>query len=262
MSLISISPASVHHNAWFPGRFLGGGALVLGPLLWFAGLTLRHLAGSTAEFTPQQRAYFAAQPFAAPEQLAAYAVNPGLATAGYACYTAGAIVLCLAVVVLARVAAACSPWLARLGGAMVVVGLFSRLYWAGVDETALRLIGTLGLERTTEIVMDLYVDISYGPWRVPVSAAFGLYLGTLLLGLAAFRAGTFGAGRLALFVFSGWLWTGVLKRSELIDGVLSGAALCLVFVPLGIKVLRDAVPELRTQTQPAEDRAPLRVLSW
>ncbi|MEU7858567.1 hypothetical protein [Nonomuraea sp. NPDC049141] len=114
MSLINIAPASVHHNAWFPGRFLGGGALVLGPLLWFAGLTLRHLAVSTAEFTPEQRAHFATQPFAAPEQLAAYTVNPGLATAGYACYTAGAIVLCLAIVVLARVAAARSPWLARL----------------------------------------------------------------------------------------------------------------------------------------------------
>ncbi|MGR6918922.1 hypothetical protein ACU635_32145 [[Actinomadura] parvosata] len=253
---------SITHNAWFPGRFLGGGALVLGPLLWLAGLTLRHLATSTAPFTPQQRAHFAAQPFAAPEQLAAYTVNPGLATAGYALYTAGAIVLCLAVVVLARVAAARSPWPARLGGAMVVVGLFSRLYWAGVDETALRLVGTLGLERTTDIVMNLYEDISYGPWRVPVSAAFGLYLGTLLLGFAAFRSGTFGTGRLALFVFSGWLWTGVLKRSELIDGVLSGAALCLVLVPLGIKVLRDAVPELREQAQPAETRVPLRVLSW
>ncbi|GAA3168529.1 hypothetical protein GCM10010466_68360 [Planomonospora alba] len=262
MPSIDITPASVHHSAWFPGRFIGGGALVLGPLLWFAGLTLRHLAGSTAEFTSEQRAFFATQPFAAPEQLAAYAVNPGPATAGYALYTAGAIVLCLAVVVLARVAAAGSPRLARLGGALVVVGLFSRLYWAGVDETALRLIGTLGLERTTEIVMDLYTDISYGPWRVPVSAAFGLYVGTPLLGLAAFRSGAFGTGRVVLFLFAGWMWTGVLKRSELIDGVLSGAALCLVLVPLGIKVLRDAAPQPRTQAQPAEGRAPLRVLSW
>ncbi|TDE51547.1 hypothetical protein E1295_18255 [Nonomuraea mesophila] len=262
MSPLTLTPASVHHNAWFPGRFIGGGALVLGPLLWFAGLTLRHLAQSTAEFTPQQQASFDAQPFAAPEQLAAYALNPALATAGYACYTAGAIVLCLAVVVLARVAAARCPWPARLGGAMVVVGLFSRLYWAGVDETALQLIGTLGLERTTELVMHLYGDVSYGPWRVPVSAAFGLYIGTVLLGWAAFRSGTFGTGRLVLFLFSGWLWTGVLKESELVDGVLSGAALCLVLVPLGIKVLRDAVPELRTRSEPAADRARLRLVSW
>ncbi|MEU7858566.1 hypothetical protein [Nonomuraea sp. NPDC049141] len=97
---------------------------------------------------------------------------------------------------------------------------------------------------------------------MPVSAAFGLYIGTLLLGLAAFRSGTFGTGRLVLFLFSGWMWTGVLKRSELIDGVLSGAALCLVLVPLGIKLLRDAMPELRTQAQPAGDRASSRVLSW
>ncbi|MEV4568926.1 hypothetical protein AB0K12_34585 [Nonomuraea sp. NPDC049419] len=262
MSSITLTPPSVHPNAWFPGRLLGGGALVLGPLLWFAGLALRHLAWSAADFTPEQRASFATQPFAAPEQLAAYVVSPGLATAGYALYTAGAIVLCLAFATLARVVATRSPRAALLGGALLVVGLFSRLYWAGVDETALRLIGTLGLERTTEIVMDLYADISYGPWRVPVSAAFGLYLGTLVLGAAAFRSGVFGTGRLALFVFSGWLWTGVLKRSELVDGVLSGAALCLVLVPLGISVLRDAVPELRVPARPARERARLRVLSW
>ncbi|SDL35395.1 hypothetical protein [Nonomuraea jiangxiensis] len=116
MSLIRATPALVPHNAWFPGRFIGGGALVLGPLLWCAGLLLRYLAESTAGFTPEQRAYFATQPFAAPEQPAAYTVNPGRACTGRA-------------------------WM----------------------KTALRVIGALGLERTTELVMDLYVDISYGP---------------------------------------------------------------------------------------------------
>ena len=48
-----------------------------------------------------------------------------------------------------------------------------------------------------------------------------------------------------------WAWTflGVLKEAD--GGSVRGAiALCLVFVPIGVQVLRDRVPALRTTTVP------------
>ena len=254
-------PALIHRNAWFPGRIVGGAALILAPLVWSAGLLLRYLAVNSVAFSPEQLAEFDRQPFAAPMQLAVYAENPALVTAGYACFALGTILLCPAVITLARIVAARSPWSALVGGTLLVLGLFSRLYWAGVDQTAFQLIGQLGLEQTTKIVMDTYVDVSYGPWRVPVTAAFGLYIGTLVLAIGAYRSGTFGVGRLLLFLWSGTLWTGHLKESTFVD-VVSTGVLCLVLVPLGVQVLREAVPELRAERHPAADCRPLRLVSW
>ncbi|MFE4369927.1 hypothetical protein ACFRMN_17180 [Streptomyces sp. NPDC056835] len=256
------TPAHVHRDVWFPGRGIGGATLILGPVVWFAGLLLRHLATRSAGFTPEQLAWFDQQPFAAPAQLAAYQANPALVTAGYACFAAGAVLLCPAFITLARIVAARSPGLAFAGGTLVVVGLFSRLYWAGVDHTAFQLVGPLGLDQATRTVLDTYTDISYGPWRVPITAAFGLYIGTFVLAVGAYRSGTFGTVRLVLFLLAGTLWTGALKESNLFDGVVSSGVLCLVFVPLGIRVLRGTVPVLCAQGPPMTERGPSRILSW
>lgn len=251
-------PPSLIHTC-FPGRIIGGTALVAGPVIWFTGLLLRYLAYQTAGFTPEQRAAFDRQPFAAAGQLATYQANPALTTAGYACYVLGAIVLCPAFIALARRVGRRAPWLGCVGGTLVLFGLFSRVHSAGVDNTALRLVGELGLERATEVTLRTYQDISYGLWRVPVTASFGIYLGALTLALGALLAGVFGTGRLALFLFASSLWSGVLKESSIVDGVLSAAALGVVLIPLGIHVLRDGVPAPRDR--PAGTGRP-RLLSW
>ncbi|MCX5204514.1 hypothetical protein OG897_24040 [Streptomyces sp. NBC_00237] len=248
-------------GAWFPGRFIGGAALALAPVAWCVGLLLRYLALRTAGFTPERLAWFDSRPFPAYGQLAVSEASPGLATAGYGCFAAGAVLLCVAFVALAGIVAVRAPRLARIGGTLVVIGLFCRLYWAGVDHTAFQLIESLGLDRATQLVMAHYTDISYGPLRVPITAAFALYAGTAVLAVGAFRSGTFGTGRLVLFLLAGSLWTGALKESGLLDVVLS-VGLCAVFVPLGIRVLRGTVPELRGQGVPATGRGPLRILSW
>ena len=72
------------------GRILWAGALILGPLLWCVGLALRTHAVSSAGFTPEEVAQYAAEPFAVREQLAAYAANPGWVVAGYAIFLIGA----------------------------------------------------------------------------------------------------------------------------------------------------------------------------
>ncbi|UJW30390.1 hypothetical protein L3Q67_35080 [Saccharothrix sp. AJ9571] len=258
---MSRTPALVDRNAWFPGRVIGGAALVLGPLVWWAGLFLRYLALRSGAFTPEQLAEFAGQPFAARSQLAAYLANPGLVTAGYACFAAGALLLWPAFATLARIVAARAPVLARWGGALVVLGLFGRLYFAGVDQTAFHLAASQGLDRATDFVLAHYAEISYGPWRVGVTASACKYLGMLLLAVGAFRSGTFGLGRCLVLLWAGTLWGGVLKAVHLAD-LFEYGALCLVFLPLGIRVLRDRVVELRAEPRPSGDFRALRFLSW
>ncbi|GLW05884.1 hypothetical protein Misp01_10140 [Microtetraspora sp. NBRC 13810] len=251
----------MYRGAWFPGRIIGGVALILGPLAWFLGLLLRYCGVLAAGFTPEQSEWYARQPFAAPSQLAAYLADPGLVTAGYAVFAAGAILLWPAFATLARIVAVRSPGLAFWGGTLLIVGLFARLYCTGVEQAAFQLAETRGLAEATRFVEATYVNISYGPWWVPVTASAGQYLGALLLAVGAYRSGTFGLGRALLLLWPGTMWSGVLKESHVLDGVLSAGALCLVLVPLGIRVLRDTVHELRVERLAAE-RTPLRLLSW
>ncbi|HEY2062244.1 MAG TPA: hypothetical protein VGH57_27980 [Amycolatopsis sp.] len=245
------APALVHRNAWFPGRVIGGAALVAGPLLWWTGLLLRYLGLHSGAFSAEQLAEFSRQPFAAPSQLAAYLENPTLVTAGYACFAAGALLLCPAFATLARIVAPRASALAYWGGTLVILGLFARLYHAGVDQAAFQLAAAQGLDRATEFVLGNYASISYGPWRVGVVASACQYLGMLLLAIGAFRSGTFGTGRCLILLWSGTLWGGVLKAARLPD-LFEYGALALVLVPLGVLVLRDRVPDAR----------PLRILSW
>ncbi|MFF5650364.1 hypothetical protein ACFY8N_18260 [Streptomyces collinus] len=255
------TPPPIRPQAWFPGRIIGGAALVLGPVVWSAGLFLRYLTRDSGTLTPGRFGEFG-EDFAASSQLAAYVHSPGLVTAGYACFAAGALLLWPAFATLARIVAARCPGLAVWGGTLVILGLFARLYFAGVDQAAFQLAETRGLDEAVEIVATTYTDISYGPWRIPVSASACQYVGMVLLAIGAFRSGTFGSGRCLLFLWSGTLWGGVLKASQLFDGVVSNGVLCLVFVPLGIQVLRDAVPELRAGSGSVQSCRPIRWLSW
>ncbi|MFI6928684.1 hypothetical protein ACIBIZ_52815 [Nonomuraea spiralis] len=169
----------------FPGRLIGGVTLILGPLVWLAGFVLRYLATQTV-LPPPQREWAARQEFAAPGQLASYVADPALMTAAFAVFVAGAVLLFPAFVAFGQLV---GTRLAFWGSTLVVVGLFARLYFAGADQTAFRLTETLGLDTTTRAVMAGYVDISYGPWLLPVACSVGQYAGTLLLAVAAWRSG-------------------------------------------------------------------------
>ncbi|TXK35615.1 hypothetical protein [Nonomuraea sp. C10] len=151
----------------FPGRWIGGVTLILGPVIMCAGYLLRYLSTVTA-LTPQQQTWAEAQPFAAYGQLLAYTSEPALLTLAYALFALGAVLLFPAFVALAqRVGGGLAFW----GAALVVAGLFSRLYFGGADQTAFQLTEVIGLDQATNAVMKEYVDISYGPWRIPVWAS-------------------------------------------------------------------------------------------
>ncbi|GAA4543981.1 hypothetical protein [Amycolatopsis samaneae] len=225
-------------GTWFPGRYVGGGALILAPPIWFAGFLLRYLGLHGGQFTDAELDAFAELPFAAPARLTSYVRDPALVTAGDALFVLGAILLFPAAVTLAHLAASRCPKLAAWGGTLFVFGLFARAYFAGADQTGFRLIAENGLDDTVRSIMAGYADIAYGPWRVPVTASFGQYVGGLLLGLALWRSGVFGTGRTLVFLASVTIWVGVLKEAVVPDLVFTGL-LALVLVPLGIRVLRD-----------------------
>jgi hypothetical protein len=199
-------------------------ALLAGPLVWFAALLVRYLGVETAGFTAAERARFDAEPFAAPEQLAAYARQPELVTAGYALFALASILLCATVIVFAR---EIGGRLALVGSGVFVASLFARLYFSGVDLTAFELVDRMGLERATAFVMESYVDMSYGLWRVPVTASAGSIAGAVLLAVAGWRARKLGVLRCALLLSFGWVFMGVLKEATLI-GVLHGGVAAVV----------------------------------
>ncbi len=211
---------------------------------------LRYLGYRLGTFTAEQSAWFAQQPFAAPAQLAAYVQHPKLVTAGYAIFAGSCIMLAFGVLTIARIIAAGSPVLAQLGATCVVASLFARLYFSGVEVTAFRLVDAEGLQNATDFVLNCYVDLAYGLWYIPVTASAGALVGGLLLCLGAFRAGVLGLVRCLLLLAWAWTFLGVLKDAD--AGSIRGAiALCVVFVPVGVQVLRDRVIALRTSTVPS-----------
>ncbi|MEV4103586.1 hypothetical protein AB0J42_25295 [Nonomuraea sp. NPDC049649] len=224
-------------NTLFPGRWIGGVALILGPVIMWAGYLLRYLSTVTA-LTSQQQAWADAKPFAAFGQLLAYTSEPALITLSYAVFTLGALLLFPAFVALAQQV---GGGLAFWGGTLLVAGLFSRLYYAGAEQTAFQLTEIIGLDQATYAITEEYGDISYGPWRVPVWASVGQYAGSLLLAVAAWRSGVFGTARAAMLLLAGGTWMGVLKGSSIPDVLVTGL-LCVALVPLGVRTLRDQLP--------------------
>ncbi|SET80135.1 hypothetical protein SAMN05421811_104188 [Nonomuraea wenchangensis] len=109
------------------------------------------------------------------------------------------------------------------------------------DLTFFQLTEVFGLEQATNAVMKEYVDISYGPWRVPVWASAGQYAGSLLLAIAAWRSGLFGTVRAVMLLLAGGTWMGVLKGASIPDVLVTGL-LAVALVPLGAQVLRDRLP--------------------
>lgn len=219
--------------------------MIIAPLLWLAGMILRWAGIATADLGPDQRARLGRQPFAAPGQLAAYEQRSDLVTAGYAVFAAACLLMVFAVITFSKILAERSPVLAQLGGIALVASLAARLYYAGVDLTAFRLVDSLGLEAATAFVMDSYVDLSYGLAYVPVIASAGALLGGVLSAVAGWRTQTIGLLRCLLLLAWAWTFLGVLKESD--GGAIRGAlGLCLVFVPIGLTLLLPADRPPRT----------------
>lgn len=207
----------------FPGRWIGGLALVAGPLLLLGGVLLR------------MRFHFFF-----PDQLAAVEAHPALMTASYSLFAAGNVTLVPAVLALAgKIGVRCPAW-ALWGGLFAVLGLLARTFHAGVDHLAFR----IAVQRGADAAIPLVAD-AYGAFHIFSTFNAAIMLGWVVLAYGAYRSGSLGLpGSLAL-VLTAALPLGVLKGTTPLS-IVAAAGLCLALVPLGVKMLREGpMPSLR-----------------
>lgn len=200
----------------FPGRWVGGVALVLGPPLMLAGVLAR--AGHNFFF---------------PDQLAAYADHPTTMFVAYSLFLAGNLILWPAIAVLAQRIAVQRLVLAVWGGVLVTLGLFARTFHAGVDHLAFQLVQVQGLPPATQAVAD-----SYGAYHVVSALSAAIMAGWIVLAVGAWRAGVLGLPRATALAMMSALPLGVLKGTTPLS-IVAVLGLAVALVPLGIQTLRD-----------------------
>ncbi|MBB6394922.1 hypothetical protein BKA00_001836 [Actinomadura coerulea] len=200
----------------FPGRWLAGTSMLLGPVLLLSGVLLR------ARFH-----------FFFPDQLAAYDRHPMLMTASYGCFAAGTVALWPAVSALALRIGAVRPAPAAIGGGLILVGLFARTFHAGVDHLAFGLVDAQGRPSTTAAVAD-----SYQAFHIFQYTSFAIMLGWPVLAIGAWRSGVLGPVRSLGLALMALLPLGVLKGTTPLS-IAGAAGLCFVFVPLGLAALAE-----------------------
>lgn len=173
--------------------------------------------------------------FFAPQQLQAFESNPRLLTAAYSTYWIGVVTLCLGVLLLVHRIAEWNRTWAFWGGALAVIGLFNRIFSAGVDHMAFQMVTVLGPDRAFTVVSDTYR--AFHVFRFTNGAVM---LGWPVLAIAAYRAGILGKARSAALALMFMLPMGTLKGTEIRSIALIG--LCVALVPMGVRTLRDGPP--------------------
>jgi hypothetical protein len=206
----------------FPGRWIGGVALVAGPLLWLTGVLLR---------LPVH--------FFFPQQLAGYEQAPARMHAAYSCVLVGQMLVALGVMIAADVIGRTRPALATWGGLLVVLGLFARTFHAGADHLAFQLVAPLGLASATEVV-----GKTYGAAHVVAALNPAIMFGWPVLAFGAWKANVLPWWRALALASMAGLMMGVLKGSTW-TSVACVSGLAVALVPLGVRVLRDG-PRPRT----------------
>ena len=200
----------------FPGRWIGGVALIAGPLVWLTGVLLR---------LPFH--------FFFPQQLAAYQQAPGRMFAAYSCVLVGQILVALGAIAAANVIGRTQPALATWGGLLVVLGLFARTFHAGVDHLAFQLVEPLGLEPATAVI-----GKTYGGVHVVAALTLAIMFGWPVLALGAWRVGVMPWWRALALASMAALMLGVLKGSSWTSVACLGG-LAVAFVPLGFRLLAE-----------------------
>ncbi|MFE6889254.1 hypothetical protein [Streptomyces sp. NPDC057694] len=200
----------------FPGRWVGGAALVLGPLLMLTGALLR------VRFH-----------FFYPGQLTAYEGHRTLVATAYGLFAAGSLLLWPAVaVVAARIGARSAGW-GVWGGVLVMFGLFARAFHAGADHLAFQLVRSQGVGPATEAV-----SAGYGAFHVFAALNLAVLAGWIVLALGAWRTRVLGPVRAAALGLTAALPLGVLKGTTPLS-LVALAGLCAGLVPLGLALLRE-----------------------
>ncbi|MBP8535677.1 hypothetical protein [Streptomyces sp. MK37H] len=202
-------------QALFPGRWVGGASLVVGPLLVLAGVLLRVRFG-----------------FFFPAQLSAYERHPDLMTASYSLVAAGWVLLWPGVALLAARIGARFRELAVWGGVLTVLGLFARAFHAGVDHADFQLATARGAASAARTVSE-----TYGAFHVFSALNAAIMGGWILLAIGAYRARVLGRLRAVALGLVSVMPLGVLKGTTAWS-VAAATGLCVALVPLGVAAWR------------------------
>ncbi|MFG2059251.1 hypothetical protein ACGFI9_35065 [Micromonospora sp. NPDC048930] len=209
---------TAERSVTFPGPWLGGVSLIVGPCLLLTGTLLR-----------------LGVPFFFPHQLAEYQRQPTLISAAYAMFLSGTIALWPGIAAVATRVGVTRPAWALWGGSLVMFGLFARAFHYGVNTFAFALVDSAGLNTATQAVSVYY---GYREW-VASSLTMAVMLGWIVLAIGCFLSRTLRLlPAIALALMSG-LMVGVLKGSTWASAV-QVAGLAVAFVPLGLTFLRSA----------------------
>ncbi|MFC4627007.1 hypothetical protein ACFO6V_02095 [Promicromonospora alba] len=198
----------------FPGRWVGGVALVAGPLLLLAGALLR---------LPFD--------FFFPAQLAAFEQHPGVVATSYALFAAGNLVLLPAVLLLAGRVAARSPGWGLWGGLLVLAGTVARVFHSGMDHMAFRFADALGA-RATEAA----VSATYGSFQIFSVLNVAILVGWIVLAIGAWRTRVLGLAAAVALALTSALPLGLLKGTTVLSLVALGG-LAFALVPMGVREL-------------------------
>ncbi|GHO48334.1 hypothetical protein [Ktedonospora formicarum] len=213
-NLAVLLPIEKAEGLEFPGRWLGGSTMILGPLLLLIGVVLR------LPFS-----------FFFPAQLAAFENYPTLMFVSYSAFAAGNVLLWPAIFLLARRIGTTRPGWALFGGAFVIFGLFARTFHAGADHLAFQLVHVQNLELATKAVAD-----SYGTYHIFHAASPAIILGWVVLAIGAYSSRTMGWFRSVALGLTATLPLGILKGTTPFS-VVATLGLCVALIPQGVQIL-------------------------
>ncbi|WP_223834362.1 hypothetical protein [Spirosoma profusum] len=208
---------------WFPGRWIGGVAMIVAPLL----LVLSQLLLLQFEF------FF-------PQQLKAFDQLPTQVTTAYSLFLAGNIFLWPAILTLAKLVGQRQPAWARWGGTLVMLGLFARTFHYGINHLAFQLVKVQNLQLATKAVAD-----SYGAFHIVSSLSGAIMFGWAILAIGTYRSGVLSlVSSIGLGLMSA-LMLGVLKGASFVS-IFATVGLCVALLPLGKSVLMSGpIPKVR-----------------
>jgi hypothetical protein len=122
---------------------------------------------------------------------------------------------------------------------VTILGLIGRVFHGGIDHMAFQLVNVQSLELATKAVSD-----SYQAFHIIRYFNGMMMVGWVLLAIGAYRSGTLGLIRSAALASMFFLPLGTLKGTRF-ESTFLILGLCIAFVPLGIKVLRNGPPPSR-----------------
>jgi hypothetical protein len=204
------------NNYMFPGRWLGGIALILGPTLLFIGVVLRF------KFN-----------FFFPDQLEAFRESPILITISYSAFLVGNILMWPAILLLVNLMSNRSPQLAFWGGLLVILGLFARTFHAGIDHLAFQVVNVQSLKLATKIVAD-----SYGAFHIVSTLNLAIMVGWIILAIGGYRSKVLNIFNSVALGLMSTLPLGVLKGTTIFS-IIATAGLCAACIPLGVKTIKN-----------------------